>query len=42
MGDSNVNDDDGLVDYNEVDPDDPIAEKTQGTLNKGDETSVDK
>jgi hypothetical protein len=39
MGDSNMNDDDTLVDYNEVDPEDLIAGKTQGTLNKGDGTS---
>jgi hypothetical protein len=34
MGDTNMDEDDDLVDYNEVDPD-LIAGKTHNALNKG-------
>ncbi len=36
MGDINTDKDDDLIDYNEVDPEDLIAGRTQRNLNKGD------
>ncbi len=41
MGDTKINDNDSLFDYNDEDPDDLTAGKTQGTLDKGDGTSSD-
>ncbi len=36
MGDTNMDKDDDLLDYNEVDPEDLIAGNTQNAPNKGD------
>jgi hypothetical protein len=35
MGDTKMNDDDNLIDYNDVDPEDLIAGKTYNAPNKG-------